>query len=148
MSTFFLRKPKGNKETLILFSSYFKNEGKKFVYSTGETIHPSEWDKKSKMPNDLNGRTKKAENHRAIKLQLDRYSSFFISITNRYKNSNQEITIESIRNEFDKEFKRVSASKNKFYDAYEEFMIYKTKNMDWSKATIKRYINIKTNSRS
>lgn len=142
MSTFFLRKPKGNKETLILFSSYFKSEGKKFVYSTGETIHPSEWDKKSKMPNDLNGRTKRAENHRAIKFQLDRYSNFFIAITNRYKNSNQEITVENIRNEYDKEFKRVSANKNKFYDAYEEFMTYKKKNKDWSKATIKGYINI------
>ena len=143
MSTFYLRKPNENKETLILFSAYFKNESKKFVYSTGETIHPSEWDSKNRMPNNLNGRTAKANNQRAIKMQLDRYTNFFSSIVDRYKNSGQEITIENIRNEFDKEFKRVSVGKNKFYDAYNDFMTYKIKNKEWSKATIKRYINIK-----
>ena len=79
---------------LILFSAYFKEEGKKFVYSTGEIIHPSDWDFKSIQPNNLNGRTAKAEVLRTIKRQLDRYSNFFIEITNRYRNSNQEITIE------------------------------------------------------
>ena len=43
-STFYLKYPNGDKETLILFSAYFKNEGRKFVYSTGEVIHPDEWD--------------------------------------------------------------------------------------------------------
>ena len=38
--TFFLRKPKGEKETLILFSCYFKSEQKQFVYSTRESIIP------------------------------------------------------------------------------------------------------------
>ncbi|MDO9037194.1 MAG: hypothetical protein Q7U59_02480 [Lutibacter sp.] len=33
MQTFYLRKPNGEKETLILFSCYFKNEQKQFVYS-------------------------------------------------------------------------------------------------------------------
>lgn len=143
MSTFYLRNPKGNKETLILFSSYFKKENKKFVYSTGEKIHPSEWDFKLRMPNDLNGRTERAENHKSIKLQLDRYANFLISITNVYRNARQELTLAKVREEFDQEFKRVSTGKNKFYEAYEDFMSYKIKNKDWSKATIKRYINIK-----
>ena len=39
-STFFLKHPKGNKESLILFSCYFKFEERKFVYSTGEKIKP------------------------------------------------------------------------------------------------------------
>lgn len=142
-STFFLRKPKDDKETLILFSSYFKNENRKFVYSTGETIHPKEWDFENRMPNNLNGRTSKATNQRAIKIQLDRYSSFFSNIIDRYKNSGQEITIEKIRSEFDKEFKRVANTKNKFYDAYDDFMIDKQKNKEWSPATVKRYYNIK-----
>jgi len=37
-NTFYLRKPSEKKETLILFSAYFKKEGKRFVYSTGEII--------------------------------------------------------------------------------------------------------------
>ena len=142
-STFNLRKPKSEKETLILFSAYFKNENKKFVYSTGETIIPKEWDFKNKQPNNLSGRTKIADTHRSIKRQLDRYSNFFIEITNQYKNTNQEITIEAIRNEFDANFKKVSSRKNKFYDTYDEFMSYKMKNKEWSNSTVKRYNNIK-----
>ncbi|MCH7525506.1 MAG: integrase, partial [Bacteroidetes bacterium] len=69
-STFNLRKPKIDGETLILFSAYFKDEGKKFVYSTGETINPNEWDFENRMPNNLNGRTAKAVNQRKIKMQL------------------------------------------------------------------------------
>jgi hypothetical protein len=39
-SSFHLKNPKGEKESLIYFSAYFKNEGKKLIYSTGETILP------------------------------------------------------------------------------------------------------------
>ncbi|CAL2085202.1 tyrosine-type recombinase/integrase [Tenacibaculum sp. 190524A02b] len=141
--SFFLRKPKDDKETLILLSSYFKTEKKKFVYSTGETIHPNEWDFDNRQPNSLIGRSSKSVNHRSIKLQLDRYANFFTYITDLYKNTNQEITREKIRKEFDKEFKKVAVSKNKFYDAYDDFMDYKIKNQEWSKSTIKRYYNIK-----
>ena len=43
-STFNLKEPNRDKESLILFSAYFKDEGRKFVYSTGEVIHPNDWD--------------------------------------------------------------------------------------------------------
>ncbi|WP_231632512.1 hypothetical protein [Mangrovimonas sp. TPBH4] len=54
--TFNLRKPKDTKPTLIVFSAYFKTERKKFVYSTGESILPSEWDFENRQPNNLKGR--------------------------------------------------------------------------------------------
>lgn len=130
--------------TLIYLKAYFKNEGKRFVYSTGESIHPEEWDFKNRQPNNLTGRTSKADSHRTIKRQLDRYSNFFIQVTETFKNTNQELTVEKVRKEFDKEFKRVAKGKNKFYEAYDEFMLFKQKNQEWSKATIKRYYNIKS----
>lgn len=65
--TFKLKEPNSEKETLIYFRSYFDNEKKNFIYSTGEKILSSEWDFKNRLPNDLHGRTKKAENHRSIK---------------------------------------------------------------------------------
>ncbi len=105
--TFNLKSPKEEKETLIYFSSYFKEEAKKFVYSTGEVINPKDWDFKYRQPNNLTGRTKEAEIQRTVKKQMDRYSIFFIEIVNRYKNSNQDIDIEIVRNEFDKHFKKV-----------------------------------------
>ncbi len=141
--TFNLKEKNKDGLTLIYLKAYFKNEGKRFVYSTGESIHPKEWDFKNRHPNNLTGRTSKADTHRTIKRQLDRYSSLFILVTETYKNTNQELTVEKIRQEFDKEFKRVAIGKNKFYEAYDEFMLFKQKNQEWSKATVKRYNNIK-----
>ena len=48
--TFFLKEPNSTKETLILFTCYFKEERKKFVYSTGEFIKPTYWNKSTKSP--------------------------------------------------------------------------------------------------
>jgi site-specific recombinase XerD len=142
--TFNLKDKSKDGVTLIYFKAFFKKEGRKFVYSTGESIDPKEWDFENRQPKNLNGRTTKADSLRTIKRQLDRYSNLFVLITELYKNTDREITIEEVRKEFDKEFKRVSLSKNKFYDAYEEFMAFKQKNKEWSTATIKRYKNIKT----
>lgn len=142
-STFNLKDKNKNSETLIYLKAYFKNEGKKFVYSTGETINPNEWDFANRQPNNLTGRTTKADKQRTIKSQLDRYSNFFSSITDLYINTGQEITIDAIRNEFDIKFKKVTAGKNKFYEAYDEFMTYKMKNKEWTTSTVKRYNNIK-----
>lgn len=142
-STLNLKDKSKNSETLIYLKAYFKNEGKKFVYSTGETINPNEWDFENRQPNNLTGRTAKADKQRTIKSQLDRYSNFFSSITDLYINTGQEITIDAIRNEFDVNFKKVSAGKNKFYEAYDDFMTYKMKNKEWTTSTVKRYNNIK-----
>lgn len=65
------------KETLIYFRTFFNSENKNFIYSTGEKIRTSEWDFENRQPNDLNGRTTRSEIHRSLKMQLDRYSSFF-----------------------------------------------------------------------
>lgn len=142
-STFNLKDKNKDGETLIYLKAYFKNEGKKFVYSTGETINPNEWDFENRQPNNLRGRTSKADSQRSVKLQLDRYSNFFTKITDLYKNTEQEITIDNIRSEFDIKFKKVSFGKNKFYEAYDDFMVYKMKNKEWTTSTVKRYNNIK-----
>ncbi|MBI9041686.1 tyrosine-type recombinase/integrase [Lutibacter sp.] len=145
--TFNLKNPKEDKETLIYFSSYFKNEGKKFVYSTGETIHSKDWDFKYRQPNNLTGRTKDAEVQRTVKKQLDRYSNFFIELVNRYKNSNQDIDIEIVRDEFDKHFKKVKKNSSKFFEVYDLFIQEKKNDKSDSAnspSTIKRYEYLKT----
>lgn len=140
--TFNLRKPKGDSETLILFSTYFKGERKKFVYSTGESILPLDWDFENRQPKGLTGRSEKSERLRVIKRQVDRYSNFYIDLINRYKNINEEIDIEKVKSEFDKEFKRVESVSNRFFDVYEMFLTAKkndhTDNAN-SLSTINRY---------
>jgi len=146
-STFNLKEPKKNEETLILFSSYFKEEGKKFVYSTGEMISPLEWDFVNRQPSKLTGRNSVAEKHRSIKKQIDRYPNFFTEIINRYKNSNDEITIDNIRAEFDKKFKKTKSKSNDFFGVYDIFLEMKKNDRTEdsnSASTIKRYEYNKT----
>ncbi|WP_053977224.1 tyrosine-type recombinase/integrase [Mangrovimonas xylaniphaga] len=140
--TFNLRKPKDTKPTLIVFSAYFKTERKKFVYSTGESILPSEWDFENRQPNNLKGRGGNSEQHRSIKRQVDRYDVFLAELVNRYKNINEELDIETTRKEFDKEFKRVEAVSNNFFMIYQRFLDSKRNNHTDtanSSSTIKRY---------
>lgn len=141
-STFNLKEPKKDSETLILFSAYFKNEGKKFIYSTGEKIHPNEWDFENRQPNNINGRTEDAKRHRNIKRQLDRYSNFFSDTISNYKLANRELLISNVKDEFDTEFKRTKSISNRFFEVYDIFL--ETKRNDHtdtanSPATIKRY---------
>ncbi|EHM7982833.1 tyrosine-type recombinase/integrase [Elizabethkingia anophelis] len=139
--TFKLKQPNDTKETLIYFRSYFGNENKNFIYSTGEKIKSIEWDFENRQPNDLNGRTKRAENHRSIKKQLDRYSSFFTEIVNRYKNIGEELTLDLLKQRFDEEFKKI-ATRNDFFRIYDEFIQEKENDYSGnsiSKSTKDRY---------
>lgn len=139
--TFKLKQPNGTKESLIYFRSFFNNENKNFIYSTGEKIKPSEWDFEGRQPNDLNGRTKKAEIHRSVKMQLDRYSSFFTEIVNRYKNINEELTVDILKQRFDEKFKKITV-KSDFFRIYQEFLDEKENDYTGnsiSDSTLKRY---------
>jgi len=139
--TFKLKQPNGTKESLIYFRSFFNNENKNFIYSTGEKIKPSEWDFEGRQPNDLNGRTKKAEIHRSVKMQLDRYSSFFTEIVNRYKNINEELTVDILKQRFDENFKKITV-KSDFFRIYQEFLDEKGNDYTGnsiSNSTLKRY---------
>ena len=143
-TTFFLRKPKWDKKTLILFSCFFKSEGKKgrkFVYSTGETIHPDHWDFKNRMPK-LRG-AKRAEDGGSIKRQLNRYTACFSETRSRSLSMQQEFTSQILKKAFDEEFKKAPTGKNIFFDAYDEFVEEKKKNQEWKHSTEKRYKNIR-----
>ena len=140
--TFNLKNPKSDKESLIYFSAFFKNEGKKFVYSTGEKVHPSEWDFKLRQPNNVTGRTSRAEDHRTIKRQLDKFGDLFIKKVNKFKDVDEEVTIESIRNEFDIHYKKVKPTSNSFFTVYDKFIEGKKddrSDMANSITTIRRY---------
>lgn len=141
-STFNLKEPKKDRDTLILFSAYFKNEGRKFVYSTGEFIHPNEWDFENRIPNNTSGRTEQANRHRAMQRQLNRYSNFFSDLVSTYKLADRDIVISSIKEDFDIEFKRTKSVGNRFFLVYDLFIENKLNNHTDeanSPTTIKRY---------
>ena len=140
--SFRLKYPKIDKESLIYFTASFKNEGKTFVYSTGENIHPKEWDFANKRPANLSGRKKDAELRRAIDIQLSRYSNFYIELLSRYKTINEVLTIEQAKEEFNIEFKKVSKNTSDFFKVYDLFLSFKKEdNSDQAntESTIARY---------
>jgi integrase len=139
--TFKLKEPNSDKETLILFTCSFKEENKKFVYSTGESILPKHWDKESKFP-FVSG-TKKGKTAETIKQQLNRFSDLLIETDSLYKRIDEVLTSMTLKKVFDEEFKKTVTGKNVFFDAFDEFMAEKKKGQAWAKATIKRYDNIK-----
>jgi len=140
-NTFYLKEPNGSKDTLILFSCYFKEENKKFVYSTGEKIKPSEWNFEENRP--ITKGKEKSSNASSIQMQLNRYSRTFEEIENRCKITKENFTSQLLKEGFNKEFKKVPTKKNLFFDAYDAFMVVKQKRKEWSPATVKRYNNIK-----
>lgn len=139
--TFKLKEPKSESATLILFTCYFKDENKKFVYSTGEKINPINWDFENKFP-FIAGKNK-SKSVESIKMQLNRYSNLFLETESLYKRINESFTSKILKKVFDEEFKKTVSGKNVFFDAYDEFVAEKKKGKEWSAATIKRYKNIK-----
>ena len=140
-STFYLKQPNSDKETLILFSAYFKFEERKFVYSTGEKILPIHWDAKNRQP--FSRGKKKSPKATAIQLQLDRYKKTFQQIQTRCQTFEEDFTTVILKEAFDNEFKKAPSGKGIFFKAFDEFVDFKTKEMAWSPSTIKRYTNIK-----
>ena len=139
--TFYLKEPKSDKETLILFSCYFVKENKRFVYSTEEKIKPTEWDFKNKMP-IFSGKGK-SKSSNVIKSQLNRYSDALLELVNQYKMVGEVLDSSILKKEFDDLFKKVATGKNVFFDAYDVFTAEKIKGKEWSASTIKRYQNIR-----
>lgn len=139
--TFKLKEPKADKETLILFSCFFKDENKKFIYSTGEKIHPKNWDAANKFP-FLNGKNK-APFLESIKIQLNRYSDLMQKTESERKKINEPFTQDILKKVFDEEFKRIPKGKNVFFEAYDEFFNEKDGQLQWTKGTKTRYQNIK-----
>lgn len=139
--TFYLKKPNGNIESLIYFSCSFKEERKKFVYSTGEKILPAFWDKENNRP-FLKG-SKKDTNASTINLQLGRFAEAFLSAEADCKKMEQDFTSKYLKDSFNTRFKKGTVKNNRFFDVYDDFTKEKQLHKEWKPATIKRYKNIK-----
>ncbi|MDW5290934.1 tyrosine-type recombinase/integrase [Formosa sp. PL04] len=140
--SFKLQYPKKNKLSPILFSSYFKEEGKKFVYSTGVSIHPSDWDFENIQPKNLTGRDKDVFHRKSVQNQLSKFSSKFMEIVNRFKTIDEVLTTEQVREEFNVTFKKTASKTKNVFAVYDMFL--KDKESDQtdqanSPSTIKRY---------
>ncbi|WP_417785486.1 tyrosine-type recombinase/integrase [Tenacibaculum sp.] len=139
--TFFLRKPKGEKETLILFSCYFKSEQKQFVYSTRESILPIHWDFENKKPKNK-GKNISIDQKRITSV-LNKYTDEFYTFQSRCEMSKTEFTSQLLKEYLDATFNNFTLSQTSFFEVYDKFMEEKIKRKEWKQSTIKRYKNIK-----
>lgn len=140
-STLYLKKPKSESKTLIMFQCHFKQEEKRFFYSTGEQIEPKFWDFENRRAKTRGSNRSPLAN--SINQQIDRYTVKFEEIQARCKAVNEDFTSQILRDAFDIEFKRSPSGKNLFFKAYDEFMDEKKKLGEWSYNTVRRYLNVK-----
>ena len=139
--TFYLRKPKDNNDTLILFSCYFKNERKQFVYSTRQSILPNNWDFQNNQPKNRGKDI--AVNQKLISRVLNQYEDEFYLFQSRCEMSKTEFTSQLLKQHLDQVFGNVSIKKTTFFEVYDRFTEERIKRKEWKKSTIKRYKNIK-----
>jgi len=139
--TFFLRKPKDTKETLILFSCYFKNEQKQFVYSTRQSILPDHWDFENKKPKNKGKNI--SIDQKNISGILNKYTDEFNTYHSQCEMSKIEFTSQLLKNHLNKVFGNIVSKKTTFFEVYDQFTEEKIKRKEWKNATVKRYKNIK-----
>ena len=119
--TFNLKEPSSKKETLIFLRARFPEESKYLKYSTGENIHPKNWDKKTKLPLVINGRTNEAVKNRDIASQLNRYADEFYRAVSELKMHDMAVTVQAVKEKLDIKFKK-DVKKKSFFDVYDLFI--------------------------
>ena len=102
---FKLKTPHSKNESLILFYANLKN-GERFVYSTGERIHPQFWDKRNQYPKKSKA-IEEQITYNLISGQLDRYTKLFRSFHAQCAAMEEIVTKKALKDCFNQEFKRV-----------------------------------------
>lgn len=138
--SFYLRSPKSEKDTLIMFSCYFNREKKKFVYSTQKSINPVCWDFDSKRPYKTGNRL--SINRNSIEKRIREFEDEFQIIKSRSELGEIRFDSSVLKEHFDRVFGRVKKASS-FFEVYEKFMEEKIKMKEWKKTTVKRYKNIR-----
>lgn len=138
---FYLKEPNSTKETLIYFFCYFKDENKRFSYSTGEYINPKHWNTAEKFP--FSKGKDRPKDYESLKMQLNRYSDLMQETESQRKKTQEQFTSELLKKTFDIEFKKVAKGSNVFFDVFDLFTAEKINQRQWTDGTVKRYQNIR-----
>ncbi|WP_339848272.1 tyrosine-type recombinase/integrase [uncultured Dokdonia sp.] len=141
-SSFKIKKPNSSEPTLIYFQSFFKDEGKSFIYSTGQRIHPQDWDLKYKRPIKNPSKIESGITLRNLKKTLEAHVNLLDRLSVQYEMIDEKLTIDIVRLAFDKEFKKSSTKTNGFFKVYDIFLDQKINDptdKGNSPSTIKRY---------
>jgi len=101
---FYLKNAKATNPTLV-FLIHKLPGGKNFKYSTGESVHPSQWDKATqRTKTNLRGNPAQLIRNKETNMQLERYNLKFTEILAGIKAANEQPTVEKLRELMDKDF--------------------------------------------
>ena len=142
---FYLKEPNGDKDTIIIIQYYIADEKKLFKYSTGEYVHPNDWDFNARMPKSRKGAD--GVRLRKIAAHIMQYNDFLVTLIDNYKLNGEKITREKLKNAFDAKFKpeRVTNEFDYFTDFAMNFLssikgtINKNTGKEYSRARIYIY---------
>ncbi|WP_282089382.1 tyrosine-type recombinase/integrase [Aquimarina algiphila] len=122
---FYLKEPKSNKETLIIIQYYIKSEKKIFKYSTGEKIHPEDWNFEERTPKSKRGSA--GVQLKKVSSNISHFNNLLEKLIDNYKINGEEITREKLKIDFDKHFKKDKEVTNKKFlyltDFIDDFVI-------------------------
>lgn len=142
---FYLKEPRGDKDTIIIIQYYIADEKKIFKYSTGEVVSPNDWDFNARMPKSRKGAD--GVRLRKIAAHIMQYNDFLVTLIDNYKLNGEKITREKLKNAFDAKFKpeRVTNDFEYFTDFISDFLssikgaINKSTGKEYSKARVYVY---------
>lgn len=109
---FYLKEPKADKQTLIIIQFYIDEKEKIFKYSTGQKIHPEDWDFNSRMPKVKKGVA--GVKLQKITAQITPYNDFLIKFVDNCKINQEKIIKVKIKQAFDNFFNKNSAENTQF----------------------------------
>ena len=135
-----LKHPNQSKPSLILCYATLQ-DGERFVYSTGEKIEPRLWDARVQQPKRTKVQ-KDQETINSINLQLNRYLEAYQQLKNHFRSTDQELTKQALRAEFDQRFKNIRSIRG-FWEYYTAFCELNHKSGKWQPATCQRYSVLK-----
>lgn len=142
---FYLKEPRGDKDTIIIIQYYISDEKKIFKYSTGEVVSPNDWDFNARMPKSRKGAD--GVRLRKIAAHIMQYNDFLVTLIDNYKLNGEKITREKLKNAFDAKFKpeRVTNDFEYFTDFISDFLssikgaINKSTGKEYSKSRVYVY---------
>jgi len=141
---FFLKTPKCDKSTPINLIYYVKSQGKNFKYSTGQQIHPNNWDFSNRLPQAKRGASGVKAKH--LVSILSQYTDLLEDSIRDCERKNITCTRELLRFVFDENFKHKKSNRGGvgLVDAIQSFVDTKNKSKGQSKSWSQKYINLKS----
>lgn len=117
-----MKEPNGSKDTIIIIQYCVNDEKKIFKYSTGEFIHPDDWDFSARLPKVKKGAD--GVRLRKITSYISQYNDHLIKVVDNFKLNNEKITREKLKKAFDKHFRPEKAQKEfeYFTDFIDDFL--------------------------